>query len=1314
MTTSAGNEAGTSLPTFCIKPLLLDLFAAAAAARNGELIAIEAPDVRLTYRELSRRAAGFACALAPLAPEAMVAVLLPRHEPDLYAAQLGILMAGGAFACLDPKFPDAFLAQALRTAAAVVTDAEGGERLRGIGLRIVLAAEVASAAANPVPPVLAPQRLAYVIHTSGTTGAPKGVAVEHGAIANLVRADLEYFRLGPEARVAQCSSPAYDSSIEEAWLAFAAGATLVLMDDATLRLGPDLVAWLRRARISVLCPPPTLLRAMACSDPERALPDLKLLYVGGEALTPDLAERWSPGRWMENGYGPTECTVTCLRGRVRPGRVVTIGRPVAGCTAQIIEGELCIGGACLARGYAGEPALTAERFVEHPTFGRLYRTGDGARINEAGEFECLGRLDAQIKLRGYRIELEAIEAALATCPGVRAAACRVQGEASAAVLAAHIVADPAGLRPEPGALQAAVRAQLPAYMVPVRFGYLDTLPTSTAGKLDRARLPELAATAASEDGGERSVQEVAASQAFAAALGLPAGPGADADFFADLGGDSLAVTDVVVRLRGEGWSVGARDVYEAPTAAALAQRMRRAVSHGAPAIETARTRGHPRLCTVAQTAWLAMEWVLAGAVVYGAGFKLLPLLFANFAVWQATLLAMALTLAGSAGFVPLSLAWAVLLKRTLIGEYRAGRWPIWSGYYLRHWIVAHSARHVPWALLQGSEWQCAALRALGAKIGTGVHIHRGVDLSHGGWDLLTLGSDVTLGQEAAVRTVDLGRGELICGPVQVCDGATLAPRAGMEAGSVLGAGAVLGPLSWLPAGATVPAGERWDGVPAAHGGQAGEMPLPTRGRELGPNTHAEVLVGARFGQSLLAWLPWIAAALVAPGEASAGVAWWELHWNTPAGIGVAGLAAAVAVGVRLAVQAGAVRRLGRARPGIIPTRSWEAARIEMAAEGLEAAGRWLAGTLLWPRWLRAAGMRVGRGCEISTILDVTPALVELGDECFLADGMYLAPPWRQQGRMVLARTRLGRDTFVGNHAVVPSGHDWPEGMFVGVATVPPDGAGSGKAWFGAPAMALPRKREAYDRRLTHEPNAARRAARWFWELARFALPSLPVALAIFWWSAMEAASATWGDAGLAFVVAPALLLAAAAAACAAAILVKWVLLGRVRPRMHAFWSCWCGRWDWNYVAWETWAAPLLERLDGTLLLNAVLRLTGMSIGRWVVLGPGFAQIVDPDMLRIGDGATVSCHILAHTFEDRMLKLGYIQVGPGASAGDGAVVLHHTEFGAGAELEPQSVLMKGDRVPDGERFAGAPARAVRTREHVDTGKCAPQRNQCIRG
>ena len=146
--------------------------------------------------------------------------------------------------------------------------------------------------------------LAYLVYTSGTTGGPKGVMVEHRGVVNLVRSDLLEFGLGPGHRVAQSSSHAYDSSVEEIWLAFAAGATLVVLDDETTRSGPDLVEWLRRERINVFCPPPTLLRAMACDAPHEALPDLGLLYVGGEALPQDVADAWAQGRRLVNGYGP--------------------------------------------------------------------------------------------------------------------------------------------------------------------------------------------------------------------------------------------------------------------------------------------------------------------------------------------------------------------------------------------------------------------------------------------------------------------------------------------------------------------------------------------------------------------------------------------------------------------------------------------------------------------------------------------------------------------------------------------------------------------------------------------------------------------------------------------------------------------------------------------------------------------------------------------------------------------------------------------------------------------------------------------------
>ena len=149
--------------------------------------------------------------------------------------------------------------------------------------------------------------------------------IEHRSIASLVQSDLQEFRLSPEDRVAQSSSAAYDSSIEETWLALAAGATLVVVDDDTARLGPDLIPWLRAERITVFCPPPTLLRATGCTDPETSLPDLSLVYVGGEALPQDIADRWAPGRRLVNGYGPTECTVTAMRAAIRQVEPVTIG-----------------------------------------------------------------------------------------------------------------------------------------------------------------------------------------------------------------------------------------------------------------------------------------------------------------------------------------------------------------------------------------------------------------------------------------------------------------------------------------------------------------------------------------------------------------------------------------------------------------------------------------------------------------------------------------------------------------------------------------------------------------------------------------------------------------------------------------------------------------------------------------------------------------------------------------------------------------------------------------------------------------------------
>jgi non-ribosomal peptide synthetase-like protein len=1293
--------------------------------RHAERIAVEVPAganrparCMTTYAELGRWADGLSAALGSVAggEEAIVAILLGRETAALYAAQIGVLKAGMAFTCLDPKFPDQHIGRILEDArpVALVSDAAGLERLRRLGseaqaidvevIRASCSARAATGTASHNP-----SRLAYVIYTSGTTGTPKGVMIEHAGLENLVDSDVEYFGLTTADRVGQVSSPAYDSSLEESWLAFAVGATLVVLDDATVRLGPDLAGWLREERITVLCPPPTLLRSMGCDDPARELPELRLLYVGGEALPRDLAESWAAGRWLENGYGPTECTITVTRGRVRAGQEITIGRPVRGHRVYVLDeslnampsgeaGELCISGAGLARGYHGLAQLTAEKFPAHPRLGRLYRTGDLVRQRADGELEYLGRIDGQVKLRGYRVELPAIEAELARCAGVRAAGCRVQGEGAGQLLAAHVVAIDAARPPNLEELRGALRRVLPEYMVPARMAILETLPTSVGGKLDRRALPEIAAAVRRMAAGERfSPAQKRVAGAFSAALKLPVENLHD-DFFLDLGGDSLSAVALICELRksGAGCAATVRDVYEARTVAGLAERLgalsEKVATPGA--LSAPRPRGRPVLCTLLQSLWMGLLLAAISAPAALLAAHGLPWLFERAGLVDGLLLLPLMGIVGLLAWTPLSIVITCAAKRMLIGRYAAGSAPVWSGLYLRDWIVVSLARLVPWWLLEGTELTSVALRALGARIGRRVHIHRGVDLTGGGWDLLEIGDDVTVAQDAELRTRELNEGQLIFGTVKIGSGATIDVRAGLSPGSRVGANGHLTPLSWLPPDGAIGDGERWDGVPAQRAGDAPARPHLSRGGELSPMMHAVLTLALRCGRLLLAGLApaLLSMVIVAANRtlAARGLDWID---RPTASVGaIAWLIAVTMVSLAswLILQALVLRFGPRVRPGVMSQWSFEAMLVHFKSGAVESAGRWLSGAMFWPWWLRLAGMRIGRGCEISTIIDVVPELVNVGDECFFADGIYFCSPWRHRGTITLGRSELGPRTFLGNHAVVPGGHCWPADFFLGVSTVADvERARADSSWFGHPPMELPRRQvvEA-DRRLTHAPGLVRYVNRLFWETLRLALPVLPLIGAAVWYGMLRGFEGSMLLQAL--VVAPLLTLGLLAGLCLAVVALKWALLGRTKPGQHPLWSCWCSRWDFLYVAWGVWARGSFSQLQGSLLLNAVLRLFGVRIGRRVVLGPGFAQVVDPDMLEFGDDATINCHFQAHSFEDRILKLDRVRVGAGATVGDSAVIFYRVNIGEGAQVLPHSVVMKGDTLPTQSRFGGCPA------------------------
>lgn len=1321
-----------SAPHAVEEPTLLHEFFERAAARWPNNTAIDVPPAStrrgrslVTYTQLKQQSDALAAFLRGfVVKECVVAILLPRDSAHLYAAQLAVLKAGAAYTCIDPAFPDEQVRNIVHDAkpVAILTDAAGMARsefakpdaecvldaIEWIDRLPVLVTPPERA------PWLTPSNLAYIIYTSGTTGRPKGVMIEHGSIVNLVRGDLLELGVLPQDRCGQSSSSAYDSSVEETWFALATGATLVVMDDETTRLGPDLIPWLRREHVTMFCPPPTMLRATGCEHPERELPHLRLLHVGGEPLPADVAERWAPGRILVNDYGPTECTVTALRAEIGPGHPITIGKPVPGTQAWVLnealeevadgeQGELCVGGAGLARGYMHLVELTQQKFPNHPRLGRIYRTGDLVHRDAAGNYFCYGRIDSQVKVRGYRIELEAIETRLMECAGVREAACRVQGEGAQQRIAAFVVPDNHDAPPDFDYLKNALRQRLPVYMVPSRFGILATLPRSVSGKLNRRELPILEAHVHEPNEHvltpRNQIEEKLAS-AFQKTLSLGEAVSINDDFFNDLGGDSLLAAQTISRLRDDPAtaSLTVRDLYDSRTVAELASRVR---AETKPAVREAhRPKGRPVVATIVQILWLVMGLVLGAPIAYVAAFEVLPYLTSTLGLIPFLLLMPVLYLVGVFAYTSLTAALAVVVKEALIGRYRPRREPIWGSFYVRNWMVQHTVRLVPWRLLEGTVFQQVVLRALGARIGQRVHIHRGVNLLQGGWDLLDIGDDVTLSQDAALQLIEYEEGQILVGPVALGNGTTLEVRAGVAGHTCVEENGYLTTLSYLQRGDRIPRGECWDGIPAKAAGAAPvPPPVPDGVKELSPETYGVALFLARVALAVFVALPSEALALVFVlgfgVDADSAADWLTSPSLDVTGLLVAGALVLLAVPLTLVCELVAIRAMGRAPHGVIGRWSLAYIRLWLKAGLIESANLWLTGTLLWPRWLRLAGMKIGRGCELSSIIDTIPELVEIGPASFLADGIYLAGPKIHRGTVTLAPVRLGKNTYFGNNVVIAVGQTVPDNVLLGVNTAADDTRiRPGTAWFGQPPFELP-KREVitlgpgYNR----VPMWVRYINRIFWEQLRFTLPLVPFLLVLVWFYAMAQAEEALSFPVFLFGVVPALDFGVIAALCVFGLVLKWVLLGRVKPAVHSLWSFWVTRWEFHYITWDLYVAGPLSALEGTLLLNWFLRLMGARIGRQVMLGSGFAFIIDHDMLEFQDGATVTCMFQAHTFEDRVLKIDHVLIRKEASVGTGAVLLYGADIGERTIVSPHSVVMKHERLLPDRQYAGCPTQLI---------------------
>ncbi len=590
------NATAAPLPRLTVA----DLFAA-QAARTPDATAVIFGERQLSYADLATAANRLAHHLRTLGvgPETVVGLCLDRSL-EMLIGMLGILKAGGAYLPLDASYPrdrlEFMLADAgvgvLVTNAALVDRLPAATTATSVVRLDTDASLIAGRPATAPPLSHNPHHAAYVIYTSGSSGAPKAVVVEHQSLANKMLALSRDFAVDARFRAALLISSAFDPSIEQALLPLIAGGSTVVISDAVRESPAAFWNQIQIDGVTFISCVPSFFESVYRDAPDGAC--LDHLALGGEAFTSEFRREISRHvkfNRITNLYGPTEATIDAASHRVsgdETGSIVPIGQPMANYRIYVLDGglepvpagvvgELYIAGFGLARGYHRRPGITAERFVADP-YGasgrRMYRTGDLARWQADGVLEFLGRADAQVKLRGFRIEPGEIEAALARDPTVGQAAVIAQGDnadGGGRRLIGYLVAA-SGAAIDPSALRAALSRQLPDYMVPSTLIVLDRLPLTPNGKLDRRALPLPARDATHAHRPPRSPHEAILCSLFAEVLGLER-VGIDDNFF-DLGGHSLLATRLISRIRAAlSIEVSIRGLFEAPTVAALAGRL---------------------------------------------------------------------------------------------------------------------------------------------------------------------------------------------------------------------------------------------------------------------------------------------------------------------------------------------------------------------------------------------------------------------------------------------------------------------------------------------------------------------------------------------------------------------------------------------------------------------------------------------------------------------------------------------------------------------------------------------------------------------
>jgi non-ribosomal peptide synthetase-like protein len=1339
-----------------------------SAAQYPEFTALSVPETgeSLTYAELDQLANQLASVIGDSISQAdqIVAVHLPQDSAAIVALHLAILKAGATQCFIDPDAPDDLLFRVLSDArpALLISNAiPVGYAGDCLSPEVLLRqAQTGSSRAPSAPWLNDPQaRLASLFYTSGTTGHPKGVECPHAGYINLAQSYATFYDFVPGSDASSLtSSLGYDGSISEMYSAWVAGCEVVLLTKSALRSGPDLLPVLRDAQVTALFCPPVLLSTLT-AHPERDLPYPICRYVvpAGEAFPASLIEPWSRARrQIVNTYGPTEVSTDTSRQLLRPNEPVTIGSPFPGVSYTIVdpdtltplphgeEGELFIGGTQLARGYRNLPEVSSERFIEHPALGPIYRSGDRCHVDSNTlRVHFHGRIDAQLKVRGYRVEAQPIESLLQDqFADIETAILDCQDNELVALLRAPAlwseVTPTANIQPLNhglvGEAQQLISAQFPPYAVPSRFfvvNQFELVPAS--GKINRRALPSVADIAQFD----QADTTVAASVKDDGSQSLPMkvltlcraelGPTLDwHDDFIDWGAHSIAIARLTQQLQTAGYPVSVRGLLsETRTAAAIAQLPTHVEDpqeaaepvtpgHGASEAVSTATRSYGFNQFTALQAMAAILLRLPLLLMAALGLAIIDpeelLLIGDIlGFMQATIIAYCVYM-----IVPfVNLGWVLLLRGTQATTVRApniapGRYQKFSSHHLQLWWLEQQAGFVLKPLVKGLRspvlfnW---ALKRLGADIHPKAFIAQSTEW-YGPLSLISIEPEAVVQAGVQISSVRWEGNDFILDTVRVGHNARVGSRAMLSGGASLGHHSWLTPLSSLDT-KTDPHSQI-SGVP---GTKAGDYQPPKRPHLAPSSALTEAVIDFRNVATQFALELGL---VIIPGALIALLTTWFLGFEALSKVNLDAkmltgrdllvMSGSGVIGIWLGVLTSSMilctfLRFTPTPPGWTRAASLRGTLARYRQTKMNQIQQ-MWGWSLTGQYLRAlAGVKFSQvgASECDELVNLLPEHLHADANVFIAQGCFCNVLDEHGAFLLTQPIRMPAGFFGSNNAMIEPG-PVPGNLLLGVSTPlgphlyrpqytdRPDPkrvlAGNPPLEIGAPDPQSAPKHPV--------PSLGIFLARFLLNdlasvgiipgITIFLAAGLLVSLNIMGFSNVGAALITSIIVPLSMPL--------------LALLVKLALVGNRWGRHNSapFWSV---RHFTYFLAQDCFfrlMTGFMATVSGTALANPILRRFGCRIGQRTLIGLPL-QMSDWHAVDIGDDCVVNGQMQLHSFEDRVLTVSRSRIGDGAAINYGTMLMGGAHLDAGVTVDPQSLVLKAMNLEPGVH-AGSPTQRIR--------------------